>query len=46
MGRETRNFRQTKRASSADSSNKSYARINRQGSFRKFVNVFKGGGKV
>lgn len=33
MGRETKNFRQTRRSGTADYSAKSYARINRQGSF-------------
>ena len=42
MGRETKNFRQTKRSGSADYSNKAYARTNRAGSWgKKFVNVFK-----
>lgn len=41
MGRETKTFRQTKRAGGADASAKAYARINRQGSWGKNLNVFK-----
>lgn len=46
MGRETKNFRQTKRAGSADYSNKAYARTNRAGSWGKKFNFFKKGEKV
>ena len=41
MGRETKTFRQTKRAGGADNSNKNYARINRQGGWGKVLNVFR-----
>ena len=44
MGRETKTFRQTKRAGGADYSAKNYAKINRQGSWSKIVNVFKNRG--
>ena len=46
MGRETKTFRQTKRSGGADYSAKSYARINRQGSWGRVLNVFRKGGKV
>lgn len=46
MGRETKSFRQTNKAGRADSANRSYARINRAGSWGKNVNVYKKGGKV
>lgn len=46
MGRETKTFRQTRRSGTADYANKSYARINRSGSWGKLFNVFKKGGKV
>lgn len=38
MGRETKTFRQTKRAGGADYSAKNYARINRQGSWGRRLN--------
>ena len=49
MGRETKTFRQTKRAGGADNSNQNYARINRQGPYggnllsygKKVVNYFR-----
>lgn len=44
MGRDTKNFRQTKNARSADNSAKNYSRINREGSWKIF-NIFKKGGK-
>jgi len=46
MGRETRNFRQSNKSRSGDSSAKSYARINRTGSWGKLFNVFKKGDKI
>lgn len=46
MGRETKTFRQTKRAGSADYANKNYARINRRGSWNKVFNRFRKGEKV
>jgi len=46
MGRETKNFRQTRRAGTADHAYKSYARTNREGGWGKLINVFKKGGKV
>lgn len=41
MGRETRNFRQTKRSGGADYSAKSYSQINRKGSWGKIFTAFK-----
>lgn len=41
MGRETRNFRQTARSNSANSNNKSYAKINRGGVWSKIFSPFK-----
>ncbi len=45
MGRDTKNFRQTGRSRSADANTKSYARINRIGSWGKIftANKFKKG---
>lgn len=45
MGRQTKTFRQTKKAGTADYSAKSYARINRMGNWKVF-NVVKKGEKV
>ena len=46
MGRQTKNYRQTKRSGSADTSAKNYARINRSGNWGKIINVFKKGDKI
>ncbi len=45
MGRETKTFRQTRRSGTADANAKSYARINRIGSWGKLftANKFKKG---
>ncbi len=40
MGRETKNFRQTNRAGSADHSASTYGRIQRQGSWGKLFSAF------
>jgi len=41
MGRQTKTFRQTKRAGSADYSAKSYSQVNRTGSWGRIFNTFK-----
>ena len=41
MGRETKTFRQTKRAGGADYSAKNYAKINRAGTWGRVINYFK-----
>ncbi len=46
MGRETKNFRQTRRAGTADHAYKSFARENRTAGWGKMFNVFKKGGKI
>lgn len=45
MGKETRNFRQTKKARSADINTRNYAQINRMGNWNKIINIFKKGGE-
>lgn len=45
MGRETKTFRQTKRAGSADYSAKNYARVNRGAWHVRLLNAFKVRGK-
>ncbi len=41
MGREIRNFKQSRRAGGADANAKSYARINRTGSWGKIFSAIK-----
>lgn len=45
MGRETRNFRQTRSSRAGSNSARNYAGINRAGHWGKIVNLFKKEGK-
>lgn len=45
MGRETRNFRQSKKSRSADNSDRNYARVNRDPWHIKLINFIKVRGK-